>query len=54
MSKKDYIAIAAIVRKQSLLAPFAIELANALAKVFAKDNVLFNRDRFIEACGVKR
>lgn len=59
MTKKDYIAIAAdiaIVRKNAergiTTAPEAVkEVADSLAALFKRDNSLFDRGRFMTACG---
>jgi hypothetical protein len=58
MTKKDYIAIAEVIRN----ARFSDDdgdypsdrrsLAGAIADVMAADNPRFDRDRFLTACGV--
>ena len=62
MTRKDYVMIAGIIkdanytaskfndtRGAEMLTHIAIELSDELAK----DNPRFNRDRFLDACGVK-
>ena len=66
-SKKDYIAVARIIASEiepykdtnndegvdTSPADVAIErIANRLADYFRSDNQLFNRDRFLKACGI--
>jgi hypothetical protein len=59
VTKKDYTAIAAdiaIVRKNTerglTSAPEAVrEVADSLAGLFKRDNALFDRHRFLTACG---
>lgn len=46
-SKKDYVAIAKIIRYSLTKA----ELILKLTKYFKDDNPKFNGDKFIEACG---
>ena len=63
MSKKDYIAIAACLREcrgetVPLLAIAANRavidmVAEQLCEVFAQDNELFDRERFLSAAGVR-
>lgn len=54
MTKKDYIAIAAVVKSQSFTDPQdKTNLAHALASMLRQDNDRFDRDRFLDACGVK-
>ena len=54
MTKKDYIAIAKVLRERS---PFrdagtiALIAADLAQNVFAPDNPNFDRDRFLAACG---
>lgn len=54
MSKKDYIAIADAVETYTGITPedgdFAL-LARDLADIFERDNPLFDRARFLIACG---
>ena len=66
-SKKDYIAIARIIEAergkatspdndeaQALIAgvDMADNIARGLARYFASDNPLFNKERFFKACGM--
>ena len=53
MSRKDYIAIAAVLKSQMLLAPYVALVANDLCEIFKTDNPAFNRDRFLAACGIQ-
>ena len=57
MSKKDYIAIAACLRECRTLTitpnRSVVDLiAEQLCEVFAQDNGLFDRERFLSAAGV--
>ena len=63
MTRKDYVAIAAVVRQHIVadaapLSPesegnIAVELLAAdLADLFEQGNPMFNRARFLDACGV--
>lgn len=58
MSKKDYVAMAAVIAKNYAVANSvdgrdAIrEVALNMAGVFAKDNPRFNMNMFLKACGV--
>ncbi len=62
MSKKDYVAVAAAVKKEVDIAAVLINkghrmdalrgVAVNMAGVFAKDNPRFDMGRFLAACGV--
>ena len=61
MTKKDYVKIAGIVKKQlnchcdicaNCIVSIFSTLAQDLAVVFASDNPRFDQDRFLEACGL--
>ena len=57
MTKKDYIAVAAVVRQEYGSASdeergVIEDIAGQLARVFAADNGRFDRGRFLRACGV--
>lgn len=56
MSKKDYIAIAEIIKKSfsgDTSTEFELPiLAEHLADYFATDNLRFDRDKFMTACGI--
>ena len=59
MTRKDYEAIARIIREnmgyhipESGPEIHAPELVTALADYMAQDNLRFNRDRFVNACGL--
>jgi hypothetical protein len=58
MSKKDYVAIAAVFRGQveTKADPKRVQmiriLAHGIADVMARDNSRFDRARFLQACGV--
>lgn len=60
MTKKDYELIASIVRKVSIESDMAVDtklenrlyVADLFAHELAKSNLAFDRDRFLEACGV--
>lgn len=59
MSKKHYIAVAAILASHSEIATYGAKfvhisatIAHELADYFAKDNPNFNRSRFLTACGI--
>lgn len=57
MSRKDYVAIAAVIRLYVGLADAntldALRgVARGMADIFANDNPRFNRDRFYAACGM--
>lgn len=54
MTKKDYVAIAAIIveHKNDRYRP-AHTIALALAGYFATDNARFDRARFLRACGIE-
>ena len=49
MSKKDYIAIAAILRRNNT----KLQICMELAQYFKQENPNFNEEKFIEACYVK-
>jgi len=63
MTRKDYVAIAEVFKEQTKwLQPEIIQneqqsyntlrhLAKDLCDVFERDNPLFDRDRFLKACG---
>lgn len=64
MTKKDYIALAAVLHSQRVTNETDSERrflwnaccnnhAYAIAEMLAQDNSAFNRDRFLTACGVK-
>lgn len=61
MSKKNYVAIAAIIQNarantspEDKVAREAITyIASDLARVFARDNSRFNSDKFLRACGLE-
>lgn len=56
MTKKDYVAIANVVRStvtepsQEVHDPMLYALISGLCEVFAADNERFDRDRFVTAC----
>jgi len=52
VTKKDYVAIAAVLRQADTAAPEKIvrEIAEKLSEVFAADNPRFDRERFKTAC----
>ncbi len=58
MSKKDYILIATVFKKESKRiqsddSRYTLKcLAEALSDEFEQDNDLFDSDRFLEACGI--
>ena len=52
MTRKDYIAAAAALRAAAVSEERRTLAAAILADVFTADNPLFNRARFLEACGV--
>jgi hypothetical protein len=59
MTRKDYIAIAAVIKNRVdacgayIEAELAThEVAKDLAELLSKDNPQFNRAKFLEACGV--
>ena len=57
MTKKDYIKIASIIKDSTLkdntmLLPIInkVTLINRLSSMFKDDNVLFDKDKFLDAC----
>lgn len=53
MSKKDYIELANIMRGNMARDPGLVrDIAENIASVCAADNPLFDRARFLKACGV--
>lgn len=50
MTKKDYIAIAEIIR----VAANPITIAYGLSQLMASDNPNFDRQKFLKACGVEK
>lgn len=57
MTKKDYIAFAQLFRdlpEGVYTCPDVLEVCLRTARLFAADNGRFDRDRYLEACGVKR
>ena len=57
MSKKDYVKIASIIKDNTLNASGKmlpsvnkIKLVSELSVMFKRDNGLFNRSKFVEAC----
>lgn len=62
MTKKDYVVIAAAIRRTGMAitvgkkpsAEYALKLAATdIAATMANDNPRFNRARFLKACGVQ-
>ena len=59
MTKKDYELIAKEIKAQINLTyqeeetQILVDLANSLAIRFIEENPRFNRDKFIEVCGIK-
>jgi transcriptional regulator CtsR len=51
LSRRDYIATAAILREADLSIEQRADLADRFAVVFAQDNPRFSRRRFLEAVG---
>ena len=52
-SKRHYILIAKIFNKYNLLYnPIALEIVYSFVDLFLSDNDLFNKDRFLKACGI--
>lgn len=52
MSKKDYIKIAEVLKYHRERDPSTVDsIAFELALVFKLDNELFDKDRFMKACG---
>ena len=56
MSRKDYVAIAAIIKSEQAYQPEAAVItaqgiAERIADYFASDNPLFDRARFLRAAG---
>jgi hypothetical protein len=52
MTKKDYQLIAQAIADTWCDAAAALLIAESVAKALEADNPLFNRDRFLAACGV--
>lgn len=52
MTKKDYEAVASTLATVDGEAMTVASIACGLADVFARDNVRFDRDRFLTACGI--
>lgn len=52
MTKKDYIAVAAVMNSAMIGNADPERVARKLAEVFALDNPRFDRARFLAACGV--
>lgn len=53
MTKKDFEAIARILKSKDGRIDAVEMIAEDLADLFAADNPRFDRDRFIEACGIQ-
>lgn len=53
MSRKDYVRAAAIIRDLTLTHVEKEPIAQQFADMFAEDNPNFDRQRFLEAAGVK-
>ena len=66
MTRKDYVAIAAVLRKrvdrlpdqgttleQRVRLAEVLEIAYRIADVFQRDNPRFDEDRFLKACGLQ-
>lgn len=61
MTKKDYVKVAAMMKKlrkatgvynaEGRTLVLAKDVEDGLADIFAEDNPLFDRERFIKACG---
>ena len=51
--KRHYQALAKLIAEAKLPARHKLTLAKAHAKLFENDNPLFDRKRFLIACGVK-
>jgi len=49
MNKKDYVKVAKVIKD----APATMALIFALMDIFEEDNPRFDRDIFLEACGLK-
>ena len=63
MTKKDYIAIAAVIRDGALINLETLrdvevngqtrrQIAGTMANMLSRDNDRFDRERFLKACGV--
>jgi uncharacterized protein YtpQ (UPF0354 family) len=55
MNKKDYEAIAEVIRlskHEEDIRSTVLFIIDNLSSVLKKDNLAFNKDRFIKACGV--
>lgn len=50
MSRKDYQAIADVIKASSGDVPTLTAVAKGIADVFAADNPRFDRERFYDAC----
>lgn len=58
MSRKHYVAIAAVLKDWriedlDLGGAVSDDIAKDLAKLFKQDNIHFDRERFLNACGVE-
>lgn len=54
MTKKDYIVFAKVLKKYNdCMEPCAKDITNDIAVLFALDNPKFNKDKFLQACGIK-
>ena len=51
LTRKDYKAIAAIIKGEMHLNKLSPNIALGLADYMAADNPRFNRERFVQACG---
>lgn len=52
MTKKDYELIASVIRQMFSLGDDQLYVADMFAVTLAKQNPRFDRDRFLQACGV--
>lgn len=50
MSRKDYEAIARVIRENEGDIPTLVSVAKGVADIFAADNARFDRQRFYAAC----
>ena len=54
MTKKDYIAFARLfIEANVYTCPETLELCKRTADLFARDNSRFDRNRYLDACGVR-
>ena len=54
LTRKDYKAIAAIIKSEKHLNRLSPNIPQDLAEYMANDNPKFDRDRFMDACGFDR